>query len=443
MRTEVLIVGGGVGGLTTALKLASCGIDVTVVEQQKGQAHTYKGELLQPKSLQIFDRLQVFSYVKESGHPLHTIKSIEKKKVKGTFETIGISTMNYGVIDSVFNYGLMIPHERLKEILLEKAMTYPTFHYYQPARFVEFSDETTGVVKYNGETMFIQAKYIVGAEGRKSLVRKAMNLEIEEKRYDHHFLTVTFPRPTSMIEGEMIATPTTFLGLFPLPHDEVRSVYLIPSGEYKAIKEEGIESFYKRYIELCPALKGYVTQIPSWRNIQLMIPVQFHAREYSKDNKVIIGDAAHSVHPMAGEGMNLAIQDADALGDLICWMEETGESSLTNLKWLEKVRKPKVQHLLDTSHLAALAYSMPFRKFPRIRNRSFLQMEKDQKLHYKQMLNISGLGLWKESLLDRFIQLGLFPARTSERSEAFFRKHMFTTAIDYPWRNEGGEVHGH
>lgn len=438
MNTDVLIIGGGVGGLTVALRLVMCGIDVTVVEQQKGSSHTYKGELLQPKSLEIFRRLNIEKEIRESGHPLHTISVEEKKYQSGYYEQTGKSKMDYRVISTPYDYGLMIPHEELKEILLSNAVKYPTFHYYQPARFTEFIDHDKALVNYDGTTLKINAKVFVGAEGRRSKVRKHIGDDGKEHMYDHHFLTVTFPRPNDLTEGKMISTKDTFLGLFPLPDKKVRSVYLIPSGEYKAIKEQGIEAFYNRVISLCPELDTYVNQIPSWKQIQLMIPFQFHAKSYSKHNKVIIGDAAHTVHPMAGEGMNLAIQDGDALGDLICWMDEQSDFSEKQLSWFEKVRKPRVEHLLNLSHLAALAYSRPFRYFTKIRGRGFKQMENDNMLHYKQMLNISGLGMWKESLYERFIQLGLLPARLIKKDQMLQSDHMFTIKEDYPWRYKGG-----
>ncbi|HSO56754.1 MAG TPA: FAD-dependent monooxygenase, partial [Paenisporosarcina sp.] len=59
MKTDVFITGGGIGGLTLALKLVRAGIDVVMVEKLQGKQPVYKGELLQPKSMQIFDGLLV------------------------------------------------------------------------------------------------------------------------------------------------------------------------------------------------------------------------------------------------------------------------------------------------------------------------------------------------------------------------------------------------
>ncbi|WP_223700611.1 FAD-dependent monooxygenase [Sutcliffiella deserti] len=441
LRTNVLVIGGGVGGLTVALKLAKCGIGVTVVEQSKGSVHLYKGELVQPKTLQIFDSIGLQSPVLKKGHVINDIDIVERKNRSAPIDDLPVQSMSYNVLPHPFHHALMIPHETLKNILLEEAMKYPSFQYIQPARFLGFSNGQ-GRVKIGKEEVLIHADYYISAEGRKSKVRDEMDLGKKEKKYDHHFLTVTFPRPPTLTEGKIISNNHTFLGLFPLPGEMVRSVYLIPKGSYKRMIEEGLEEFYKKYLELCPSLDGYVQQIDSWKKIQLMIPVHYHVNHYVKNNIVLLGDAAHSVHPMAGEGMNLAIQDADVLGELLCWMYEHNKHSNDFLLLYEKVRKPRVQHILKLSHLSALAYSRPLRSFVSWRNKVMEQLTSDPILHIKHMLNISGLGIWKESIIDRAIQTGVVPKRQEDEGFQLDKRHLFTEIEDYPWRGMKEETKG-
>ncbi|WLR52798.1 NAD(P)/FAD-dependent oxidoreductase [Bacillus tianshenii] len=438
VKREVLISGGGIAGLTLALKLVKCDIPVTVIEQQDKPSKMYKGELLQPKSLSIFDLLGLLEQIKEDGMSFYKVNVKELRKHEGHWRTIGTSSLNYQILSSNYNYALMIPHERLKEMIFDELKTYETFEYISPGRFQGF-DGTKAKVRIGNEVQQIDARFYVGAEGRQSPMRNAMNVSMHHTKYNHHFLTVTFPRPEHLQEGEMITTKDRFLGMFPLKNNEVRTVYLIRPQEFKGRdKREMLQEFYERYIDLMPELDGYVQQIRQWRDIQRMIPFAYHVDRYVRRNCVLIGDAAHTVHPMAGEGMNLAIQDADVLGELFCWMYENNKLDEHYLQWFEDVRKPRAEYVSKLSHQSALMYSFPSRVFQRVRLRGIKKTEEDKKLHLKQMLNISGLGLWPNHLHDRFIQVGLLPARELEVSE---RPYIFSTDDDYPWlKLEGDEL---
>ena len=437
-HTNVLITGGGVGGLTLAVKLASCGIDVTVAERLEKADHLYKGELLQPKTLQILDGLGVLSDVLEHGQKLPVIELMElKKQEDGSLKQAGESLMDYHVIPPPYNYSIMIHHEKLKELLKAKAREYPGFHYLANTVCKEYKERTAILQELPSKTRIeVRADFYIGAEGRKSVTRDHMGIKIDQGTYNHHFLTVTFPRPEGMKKGRIISTNKEFLGLFPLPAGEVRTVYLIPAGTFKQFKERGIEALHQAYLALCPDLDGYVQQLTDWKKIQLMIPVAYHAPRYTEGRFALIGDAAHAVHPMAGEGMNMAMQDADTIGELLCDMYSRGKLDPSHLKWYPRVRRPRVKKILQMSHMSALAYSFPYRSVFWMRRRTLKRMEEDGFLHYKQMLNISGLGIWNETLYDRMIQIGGAPVRRRAIQEERKAKSFFNAEADYPWKNK-------
>jgi 2-polyprenyl-6-methoxyphenol hydroxylase-like FAD-dependent oxidoreductase len=432
VKTDVFISGGGIGGLTLALKLAKCSIDVTVIERLPGPTPVYKGELLQPKSLEIFDELGLLDEVKANGHVIDELNLMEIDKNSGSTDE---SNMKYDVVPSKYSYSLMIHHEKLKEIIRDAAMEYPSFHYKSNSSCKGFSEGKAIVEdrKEKREKLY-ESSFYIGAEGRVSVTRQEMGIEKEENEYNHHFLTVTFPRPPSFTEGKIISTFDRFLGLFPLPNNEVRSVYLIPAGEYKELRKKPIEYFHELYIELCPELEGYVNQIDSWKTIQLMVPVAYHTDRYINGNKALIGDAVHTVHPMAGEGMNMAIQDGDVLGELLCDMYAQDKLNEENLKWFPHVRRERVRNQMKLSHLSALAYSYPYKSVGKLRKKSLKRIEQDPVLHFKQMLNISGLGMWQDTVKDRMIQGGLLPKRNTPLTPEEKAAKLFTDREDYPWK---------
>lgn len=433
MKTDVFIGGGGIGGLTLALKLVRRGFDVVLAERMAVRSPTYKGELLQPKSMQVFDGLGVYDSICDRSNE---IKVLDMLELSSTLKVKDQSFMDYSVLPGKYNAAYMIHHEELKTIIREAACEYDNFHYLKGTACKGYTDHTA-ILQKGTEKFEVEAEFFFGAEGRSSVTRKAMEVEVKQTTYNHHFLTVTFPRAENFTDGKIISTYNRFLGLFPLPDDQVRSVYLIPPGDYKTLKEKPISHFHKLYTDLAPAVDGYVQQLTDWKKIQLMIPVMYHANSYVKGNKAIIGDAAHAVHPMAGEGMNMAIQDADVLGELAADMLTEKTVDTANLKWYEKVRYRRADHVIQLSHLAALAYSFPYRPVSYLRQRTFDRMEEDPILHFKQMLNVSGLGLWKENVRDRFIQGGFMPVRAKELPKDTKELKYYKPEDDYPWKVEG------
>lgn len=433
MKTDVFISGGGVGGLTLALKLVRRGVDVVIAERLSKKAPVYKGELLQPKSMQVFDGLGLFDEIQSRSNE---IKILDMLELSSSLKVRDQSFLDYSVLPGKYDAAYMVHHEELKSILLKAASDYPNFHYFNGTACKDYTD-SSALLQRGKETINVEADFFIGAEGRTSVTRKAMGIQVKQTMYNHHFLTVTFPRAENFRDGQIISTYNRFLGLFPLPDQQVRSVYLIPEGDYQELKKKPISHFHKLYTDLAPVVDGYVQQLTDWKKIQLMIPVMYHAPSYVKDNKAIIGDAAHAVHPMAGEGMNMAIQDADILGELLADMKESGQLDAENLAWYERVRYRRAEHVLGLSHLAAMAYSFPFRTVSYLRQKTFERMEEDPVLHFKQMLNVSGLGMWKENVRDRFIQGGIIPKRIKNLEPDRKELRYFTKIDDYPWKVEG------
>lgn len=433
MHYQVLISGGGIAGLTLALKLVSQGIHVLVIEKDLSPSIKYKGELLQPKSLQILDHLGIIDDVLIHSYPIHTTHLIEQSSlvrhpIKSTF------SLDYRQLQTPYAHAVMMPHEKLKHLILAKAKTYPSFHMIQPGRLLNIDDHTAQIRTPEG-VIDVTADYIFGAEGKVSVVRKKMNVRLGIQRYNHQFFTLATPRPPSITEARVIYRDHRFLGLFPLPDHNIRIVYLIRSGELKGYSQNGLSKLLREISLIEPEMTGYVDQIQDWNQIELMVPQRHNANIYAHGHLAILGDAAHSVHPMAGEGMNLAIQDADVLGELVKWLLLKKPDDPIGLKWYEQVRKPRAEFVSQFSHLSALAYSFPYDWLTPFRIKILQRIASIDYFHTQHMINIAGIGLCPPTVLDRLIQMGLLPGKWRQ-VPLDQEKYRFTEEEDYPWLKE-------
>ncbi|MED4127152.1 MULTISPECIES: FAD-dependent oxidoreductase [Shouchella] len=428
MKTQVLIVGGGVAGLTAALKLAKHGINVIVVEKSPHLGHAYKGELIQPKTIQLFERAGIYESFSSAWT---TFSTIETSELDVHLKPMLRSSMDYKQLPPPYQYAAMLPHSEIKRLLLKEVKQYKAFTLLQPATFEQL-EENKAIIKQGKQKTTIAFEFIIGAEGVNSRVREQAGIERKRHVYEHDFLTVSFPAPSGLKHGHLIATKDRFLGLFPLPNGYVRTVYLIRKGEYKTWRKGPLQVFYDHYVSLFPALDGYVQNIKEWKAIQLMVPIRQHANHYVKDNIALIGDAAHSVHPMAGEGMNLAIQGADCLGELLIDLYERRKGNAF-LNQYESVHKKRVKAIMNLSHLGGLAYGKEGKAWQRSRTFALKQLLNNETLLTKYMFNISGLGFWPFSVKDS-VTLVKRSKTTKVLNE--MEQYQYDVEDDYPWKHQ-------
>ncbi|WP_096201089.1 FAD-dependent oxidoreductase [Bacillus sp. FJAT-45350] len=424
---QVVIIGGGVAGLTLALKLVPHNISVLLVEKVEGEYPLYKGELLQPKSLQIFESIGVGNKLDILGKRIPHVRIKELKTSNSKSEEIYTGKMRYDILDHPYHYAMMVPHEQIRQLLYDKAKEYSSFELCQPAEYVGLIEEQKVVrIKTKSGEREVKGEFIIGADGRGSRVRKHWNVKKKEYHHNHQFLTVSFQRPPELTESVIYGTESDFLGLFLLPDEKVRTVLKIAPDTWRRWRKEGIHKFHEAYHQIMPEMKGYVDKVKNWKQIQLMIPAHFTMNSYTNGNQIIIGDAAHTVHPMAGEGMNLAVQDSDVLGELLIWMHKTERLDARELHWFEKVRKPRAEYLSKLSYYGGLAYSYPHSIWQKVRIKGLSMLEKNSLLHFKQVMNISGLGLSNISPTD-------FLYKKNSQIVEKQKRYYFQKEEDYPW----------
>ena len=96
------------------------------------------------------------------------------------------------------------------------------------------------------------------------------------------------------------------------------------------------------------------------------------------------------------------------------------------------MRKPRAEFLSQVSHLSALAYSYSNAYWRKLRMHTLQTIAANDVLHFKQMLNLSGLGMWKDTVQDRFAQVGILP-KTMYRQHVDQKQYFFKREDYYPW----------
>jgi len=180
----------------------------------------------------------------------------------------------------------------------------------------------TPVALENGE--MLQAKLVIGADGAMSRVRAWAGLPTREWNYGHHAIVATV-----RCEKSMAATawqrfrPQGPLAFLPMPHDDH-----LASIVWSTTEEEADQLLSLNEAEfnaaLTTAFEGHLGQITASSEKACFPLRQRHAKDYWCEGVVLAGDAAHTIHPLAGQGVNLGFKDAQTLAEEILRAQSKG-----------------------------------------------------------------------------------------------------------------------
>ena len=335
---DVAIAGAGIAGAVLALACARQGLKVTIVEQQKRFPHIYRGEFLQPQSLAILGALGLAPAIAAVTTP---VLQVNLRKAGG--ELLGV--VDYRALAGPIREGRNGHHRAIQGAVMTALKQ-------EPNVTLKMGVKLTGLIRRpdDGCVLGIQttagplkARLTVGAEGQHSIIRKELNLPTVAYRYPGEPLAVTIetdePPPP---EVEFIFGSGRSALLFPLPESRARVYLIVNDPTHAAMREEadrGLQRLKDELGALLPQYRTAIDRIPSMGVVQRVPCWYLRAKRWVADGAAILGDAAHCVSPTRGQGMNLAIQDAAALAELVAALPRDRVLTEQELRPFQDVRQ--------------------------------------------------------------------------------------------------------
>ncbi len=213
-------------------------------------------------------------------------------------------------------WGNIVANEALIQILLNRVSEIPNLFLFCPAQInVMMIDDDIVKIKLSDETK-IESKLLVGADGAESWVRKTLNIPVVEMPYHHTALVATVKTEYShrSIARQRFREngPIAFL---PLENKHHCSIVwsTLPEEAEELMQLDAKELGEKMSIAIDHEL-GKITVIDKPIAFPLIMR---HATHYVHPRVALIGDAAHTIHPLAGQGLNLGILDAACLSEVV------------------------------------------------------------------------------------------------------------------------------
>lgn len=320
MQQEVIIVGGGMVGLSLALMLAKANIAVKLLEAIKypnyddinlapyHSSFDARNSALSRRSVQIYQELGLWNALQQYATPILQVHITEQ----GSFGKARLLAEQ----EKVESFGQVIENAWLGRVLLTQVRQQALIELIDGVQVTSLTQdaEHAYITASRGEEQLqLQAKLVIAADGRDSFCRQALGIGVSEHDYDQVAIvtTVQTSKPHQHVGFERFS-PLGPLALLPLPGEYRRSVvWPVKKGtEQEWLGEENDQHFLDALQQTYGDRAGKFQKTGKRFSYPL---TQVLAEKQAVGRVVLMGNAAHTIHPVAGQGFNLCMRDAYVL----------------------------------------------------------------------------------------------------------------------------------
>ena len=348
---DVVVVGGGIVGLSFANALAGADFSVAVIERDEIKAISDQPDCrvsaINRSALKHFQQAGVL------GSPLsQRVCAFEKMFV---WDETGAGQIEFDSAElGVPELGVIVENNLLQQMLRDSLQSADNITYMCPQTITEIDyqisddekDVSSRLTLSSGKT--VAAKLLVGADGVNSKVRDVALIQRAKQSYQQQGLVCNVTTSEShQNTAWQCFMPTGPLAFLPLYNGDCSIVWSLDEATAQQQMALDDEAFKFALAEASEFKLGEILQLGQ----RFLFPLSHgHVSEYVKPGLALIGDAAHNIHPLAGQGANLGIADAFALAEVIIAARKANRqwASLHTLKKYQRQRKGANQ-LMETS----------------------------------------------------------------------------------------------
>ena len=319
VQQQVIIVGGGMVGLSLALMLAKASIAVKLLEAIKypnydadlapyHSSFDARNSALSRRSVQIYQELGLWDALQVHATPIFEVNITEQ----GSFGKARLKAAQ----EKVENFGQVIENAWLGRVLLTEVKKQPLIELIdgvQVTSLKQNKDQVYIEALRQDQCLSLQTALLIAADGRDSFCRQALGIGASEHDYDQVAIvtTVQTSKPHQHIGFERFSALGP-LALLPLPGEYRRSVvWPVKKGtEHEWLGDENDQHFLDALQQTYGDRAGKFQKTGRRFSFPLS---QVLAEKQAIGRVVLMGNAAHTIHPVAGQGFNLCMRDAYVL----------------------------------------------------------------------------------------------------------------------------------
>ncbi|OCH02341.1 FAD-dependent 2-octaprenylphenol hydroxylase [Aliivibrio fischeri] len=363
---DIAIIGGGMVGLTVAAALENSGLRIAVIESQ-----------LPEEELASLPDIRVSAISRASENILNNVGAwqgvLSRRAAPYTsmrvWEQDSFAKIEFEAEDiAQHNLGHIVENRVIQLSLLDKILKQENVTLLAPERCtnIMFGESEAWINLESGKA--ITAKLVVGADGANSWLRNQLDIPLTHWDYGHSALVANIRTvDTHNATARQIFRPEGPLAFLPLGEPNLSSiVWSLDPLQAEDLVSMPEDDFNKRLTTAFDNQLG----LCSVEGARQAFPLKMrYAKDFVRDRAVLVGDAAHTIHPLAGQGVNLGLADAAALAETILALQnESKDIGLkVNLRSFERWRKAEAAQMIASMQgfKELFSGSNPVKKFIR------------------------------------------------------------------------------
>lgn len=323
LRYDLVIVGGGLVGASLACALRGTGLRIAVIEaipfdSSAQPSYDERTITLSYGSSRIFEGMGVWQDVERGGaHPIKRIHISDR----GHFARVRLDAAQAGTPA----LGYVVETRVLGAVLQDALARAPSVSSFCPAKVSKITvdkEEARVLITSTESEHELRAPLIVGADGARSSVRELLGVGARRVDYGQtaivSTMTAEFPHEQTAYER---FTPSGPIALLPMSENRCATVWSVPPTEVNPLLALPEEEFLARFGQDARSPLGRFARLGK----RLAFPLALvRAQEQVHPRAVLIGNAAHTLHPVAGQGFNLGLRDVAVLAQITVDAQRAG-----------------------------------------------------------------------------------------------------------------------
>lgn len=314
-QCDIAIVGAGMVGAATACLLAAEGLSVRVIETRLPEPYAPEQSLdlrvsaISQASVALLTRAGAWQYLQQMR--LCPYRRLE------TWELDGFATRFDAVDLGLPQLGYIIENRLIQLALLKRMEDFPTIQTHTPAAVTSLRQSADDAVLTLDDGTELQARWVLACDGAESHTRRLAGIGVSRFEYRQHCMLINID--TDFAQEDITwqqFTPSGPRAFLPLPGRHGSLVWYDSPARIRALAAMSNEALAVEVRRHFPSRLGGFT-VTDKGNFPL---VRRHANDYHAGRVVLLGDAAHTINPLAGQGVNLGFKD------VACWAGLLGKA---------------------------------------------------------------------------------------------------------------------